>query len=479
MVGRNLNGRGFVRIAPLRGRAGWSIASAMSASLSRRSVLAGVAASIVSLPARGQSGAGLRTLEARPGKARLSAAGEADILGFDGAVPGPLLRYKQGDALAVRLLNKTDQPLTLHWQGMRGDNAMDGVAPLTQPAVASGGQFDYRRTLTDPGLFCYRPSVWGTTPELVGRGLKGLLVVDEATPLSADADVILALDDWRLDAKGALEGGFKDAKDVIGDGRVGPALAVNGKAAPASFDAAPGARVRLRLANLANARIMLLTIEGARPYTIAIDSQPCDAFEPVRRTIPAAPGARFELMFDMPQAETATVKLLLGTVHAGGKDEQTLAVFTARGAKAAGRPPIASLPQNPALPPEIKLAQSKKVDLVIEAHPGATPSWTINGVKTAAYAGEPLFRVKRGTPVTLGFVNKSPVALAMHVHGCAARLLHDLDDGWEPYWRNAIIVSASKTKHIAFITDSPGKWAVHDDILEHEAAGLATWFAVD
>jgi FtsP/CotA-like multicopper oxidase with cupredoxin domain len=87
--------------------------------------------------------------------------------------------------------------------------------------------------------------------------------------------------------------------------------------------------------------------------------------------------------------------------------------------------------------------------------------------------------VKSGTPVTLGYVNRSAVNLAVHVHGHSMRLLHDLDDGWEPYWRNGVIVPAGKTKHVAFIANAPGKWAIHDDILEHEAAGLATWFAVD
>ena len=78
--------------------------------------------------------------------------------------------------------------------------------------------------------------------------------------------------------------------------------------------------------------------------------------------------------------------------------------------------------------------------------------------------------------MTLGFVNRSGVALAMHVHGQCMRLLHDLDDGWEPYWRNGVIVPPGKTKHAAFLAESPGKWAIHDDILEHEAGGLATWF---
>ena len=99
--------------------------------------------------------------------------------------------------------------------------------------------------------------------------------------------------------------------------------------------------------------------------------------------------------------------------------------------------------------------------------PGAR--WSINGAPSKAYDGPPLFQVKRGTPVTFGFVNRAEVAVVMHVHGHAVRLLHDLDDGWEPYWRNGVVVPPGKTKHVAFVADSPGKWAVHDDILEHEA----------
>lgn len=441
---------------------------------SRRAFLTGVSASVVALPAlpaRGASPAGPRIIEARPGKARIG-AGETDILGFDGVTPGPVLRYRQGDELNVRLVNKLDMPASIHWHGMRGDNAMDGVAPLTQAAVAPGASFDYRRSLAEPGLFCYRPSVYGKTPELMGRGLKGLVLVDEPEPLPADHDLLLVLDDWRLDAQGKVEGGFDDKSDAAGAGRIGPLLAVNGKTAPATHEFQANARVRLRLANLANARIMILTFDGVQPFVVAIDSQPCDAFEPVRRSIPVAPGARFEVIFDMPSTEGAKARLFLRGPEGAESD---LLVATAKGARAEKRGLVYSLPQNPALPPEIKLANARKVDLVIE--PGAA-GWKINGAATKAYEGRPLFRVSRGTPVTLGYVNKSKVALAMHVHGHAMRLLHDLDDGWEPYWRNGVIVPAGKTKHVSFIADSAGKWAIHDDILDHEAAGLATWFEV-
>ena len=447
----------------------------------RRAFLAGVSAFVVPLPALGEPAP--RILEARAGKARLlpEPAAPTEILGFDDASNGPpgvlqtpygpLLRYKQGDTLSARLVNKTDLPMSLHWQGMRGDNAMDGVVPLTQTPVAPGASFDYRRALNDPGLFCYRPSVFPRTGELMGRGLKGLVVVDEATPLGGDADLAVVLDDWLLDAKGAAAGDFADPAQARGAGRIGTLLTVNGASAPKTHEFAPGARVRLRLANLANARIMVLSFEGVKPYVIAIDSQPCDAFVPVRQTIPVAPGARFELMFDMPAAGATARVILRG---AEGRDQDLLR-FVAKGEPAPPRPAIQSLPQNPLLPREIKLAESKKVDLAITQDGGA---WTLNGAVSKAYGGNPLFRVKRGTPVTLGFDNRSGVPLVMHVHGHAMRLLHDLDDGWEPYWRNAIVAPPGKVKHVAFVADSPGKWALHDDILEHEAAGVATWFEV-
>jgi FtsP/CotA-like multicopper oxidase with cupredoxin domain len=447
---------------------------------SRRAFLAGVSAFVVPLPALGETAP--RILEARAGKTRLlpEPAAATDILGFDdansppGAVQtpyGPLLRYKQGDTLAVRLVNKTDLPMSLHWQGLRGDNAMDGVVPLTQTPVASGASFDYRRALNDPGLFCYRPSVFPRTGELMGRGLKGLVVVDEPTPLISDADLAVILDDWRLDAKGAADGDFANPAEARGAGRIGTLLTVNGASAPKTHEFAPGARVRLRLANLANARIMVLSFEGVTPYVIAIDSQSCDAFVPVRQSIPVAPGARFELMFDMPAAGSAARVILRG---AEGRDQDLLR-FAAKGDAVPVRPAIKSLPQNPLLPREIKLAESKKIGLAIARDSGA---WTLNGAASKAYGGDPLFRVKRGTPVTLGFDNRSGVPLVMHVHGHAMRLLHDLDDGWEPYWRNAIVAPPGKVKHVAFVADSPGKWALHDDILEHEAAGVATWFEV-
>ena len=450
----------------------------MSFSLSRRQLCSAVIAGILpGTVCSRETDKSSKILKASSGAFQIKGSMKTDVLSFNGLFPGPLLRFSQGDQMDIRLVNSLNLPLTLHWHGMRGDNAMDGVAPLTQNAVTATQDFSYRRTLSEPGLFCYRPSVYGHTPELMGRGLKGLLIVDEPEPLPCDLDLTILLDSLIIDLNHKITGDFDPQISISSNRPQDALLAVNGKIAPLIQGVPPGGRVRLRLANLSNAQIMIVRFMGIKPFVIAIDSQPCTAFEPVRGSIPMAPGARFELMFDMPTDPTSKAKVAL---FSSEKGDQDIIVLDCQGSPISQNKPIASLPLNKTLPAEIKLGNSKKVDLTLALNKNlGKPTWTINGKQTEGYSGAPLFKVKAGAPVTLGYINQAPIPVAMHVHGHAVRLLHDKDDGWEPYWRNGVIVPPLKTKHVAFVADAPGKWALHDDILENEAAGLATWFLVE
>ena len=64
---------------------------------------------------------GFLILEARPGTLRLlpEPAAETPIWGYNGAVPGPLLRYVKGEEVKVRLVNRLAQPTSLSWPGVR------------------------------------------------------------------------------------------------------------------------------------------------------------------------------------------------------------------------------------------------------------------------------------------------------------------------------------------------------------------------
>ena len=66
----------------------------------------------------------------------------------------------------------------------------------------------------------------------------------------------------------------------------------------------------------------------------------------------------------------------------------------------------------------------------------------------------------------------------MRLGGHVARLLHALDDGWEPYWRDVIAVAPGRTTRLAFVADNPGKWPIASATPAARAAGLCGWFEV-
>ena len=312
------------------------------------------------------------------------------------------------------------------------------------------------------------------------------MIVDERDPPAADRDMLVVLADWKLDGKGQLAG-FNAATDAAGAGRIGPLVTLNSRAVPVEETLPPSSRLRLRILSAVDTRLMVIAFKGVKPLILAVDGQPCEAFEPVRQMIPLGPGARFDVMLDLPGDAGADANV---TLLGDNEPDRVLLAFKTAGEKRSPLPPVASLPQNPLLPSEIKLQASRKVDILIEAiagmGTGPIPAaaqdrplyWKLNGKPFTGFAPAPLFSVKRGTPVTLGFVNHTAFVQQMHVHGHAMRLLHDLDDGWEPYWRDAVLVPEGKTKHVAFVADNPGKWVIECLMAGRQAAGMVTWFEV-
>jgi len=356
-------------------------------------------------------------------------------------------------------------------------NAVAGIGGLTEAALAPGGKREISFTPPDSGFNLYRPHAGAGTPAQVPRGLYGPIIVEEAAPPSVELDLVAIVSDWRLDGDGQIENDFADVSLSRGGGRIGSLVTTNGAPPPLSALAPPGGRVRLRLANAANARIMAIAIEGAVPLIIAIDGQPCETFAPLRNLFPMGPGARFELMFDMP-AE-GVVRFVLKGGEAGAlpsEADRPLILFEPHGPAMTRRPPFAGLPENPGLPAEIDLARATRFDLAIAG--GGEMPFTLNGATNVDWPSKPLFSVAKGAPVTIGLFNKTKVAQAMRLHGHCMRLLHARDDGWEPYWRDVALVGPGQTIHAAFVADNPGKWPLESAIPEHQASGVMGWFEV-
>src|SRR5215510_3725346 len=152
----------------------------------RRRFLAGAvglaAAPLVSLRGGAQAGAEPRLVEAvlAPALAKVQLVPEAypatTVWAYNGAVPGPTLRLRQGDRLRVRVENGLGEGTTVHWHGIRLPNAMDGVPDLTQPLIEPRQSFQYEFSVPDAGTYWYHPHQ--RSYEQIGRGLAGALIVE-------------------------------------------------------------------------------------------------------------------------------------------------------------------------------------------------------------------------------------------------------------------------------------------------------------
>ena len=464
-------------------------------SFSRRDLLAGSAA-LALLPGAAAAQAPSKAappqpkaLRAAPAKLRLKPepAPETEVwrLGEDAA---PVLRIKLGEPLRLRVENGTDRPLSLHWHGVRNRNAMDGVGGVTQEPIKPGDSFTYDFTPPDAGTFLIRPLVLGGSSEPSGRGIAGMLIVEEPSPPAVDQDLALLLQDWRLDEAGALQP-FGQVAFAAAAGRLGSVVTLNGRPIPLNLEARPGSRLRLRLANACNARSLRIRFDGLKAYVAAVDGQPTDTFEPLKATLPLTPGTRYDLLLDLP-AQAGSAGAITALIGQG----LPLATLTASGEPVpqAGRAAIGSIPENKRLPSEIRLQSALRRDLVLtggvrpdKTKPGTeTPYsgdpakvWQVNGASGAAGA-PPLFSVKRGGVVVLAIRNDTGFIQSLHLHGHVFRLLHQLDDGWEPYWLDTVQIPEGRSAQIAFVADNPGRWLLGATVLERFDTGLWTSFEV-
>ena len=460
--------------------------------LSRRNFLAGT------LAAGASSLTGLKLTAAADGAVELVAGpvsqslvgpeGPVSLLwGYNGSVPGPVIRMRQHEVLRVRFRNELDTPSSVHWHGIRGINAMDGVAGLTQDPVPPGESFEYEVRAPDAGTYWYHAHTrsW----EQVACGLYGALIVDEPEPAVApEADILLMLDEWRVNQQGVFdEASLGNMMDWSHAGRLGNVLTVNGLALP-QFAVPSGTWLRLRIINACNARVLAIDPDRIGARIIALDGQPVDpAGRQGSGAIPLTPAQRMDLLVRFDDAGPVALEEMSG-------EPFTFATLDV-GASAGASPQMPVLPANAI--PAPNLADAASHELLMEGGAmGQIPQlvyngraqtqldfmqngqiWGFNGV--ANLTPEPFFSLGRGQTVTINIVNRTVFAHAMHVHGRHFRIVEragrPVD---EPDWRDTFLIQPNQATKIAFVGDNPGKWLLHCHMLEHAAAGMTTWFEV-
>ncbi len=239
-------------------------------------------------------------------------------MAINGSVPGPLLRWREGEEVTINVTNRLDEPTSIHWHGVIVPAAMDGVPGISFKGIQPGQTFTYRFTVKQSGTYWYH-SHSGTQEQ---SGHYAPLIIDPAGPeaFRYDREYVVFLSDWtdedpdRVFAKLKKQSGYYNFnkrtvfdffRDVAKKGW-GPTIAdrlawgrmrmdptdiadvtgytytflMNGQPPEANWTAlfTPGERVRLRFINGAAMTSFDVRIPGLKMEVVQADGQ---AVEPV------------------------------------------------------------------------------------------------------------------------------------------------------------------------------------------------------
>jgi len=434
------------------------------------------------------------TLTAQPASVDLGGP-VARTLAYGDALPGPRIRANVGDELAVTVRNRLGDATSVHWHGIALRNDMDGVLPST-PDIGANGDFTYRFSSPHPGTYWAHPHVGLQTD----YGLYLPVIIDDpADPGRYDAEWIVVLDDWtdgvgqnpqqifdelkgsRMPAQGpgqhempgmsavgsaALLGG--DSGDIAY-----PYYLVNGRvaAAPTTFDAKPGQRIRIRIINAGADTTFRVALAGhvmTVTHTDGFPVVPTDADALLvgmaeRYDVIVTVGDGVFPLVAMPEGKTATPgRALLKTVNGSPPDVNfrppeldgrigTVDTFTA--------PPSASLG-----------SVQSDANLALELTGSmAKYDWAING---KPYPDSTPVTVKQGQRATLAFTNSTMMYHPMHLHGHTFQVIKA--DGSLGARKDTVIVLPKQKLNAVLIADNPGTWMLHCHHGYHLEAGMMT-----
>jgi len=480
-----LNRRAFVTVSLVSG-AGLVVAACGRSTPSGANLDAAIAAAEAARPHTGRT----VTATLTPQPATIDLGGPlARALSYGGAIPGPLIRANVGDELAVTVANRLDHPTSVHWHGIALRNDMDGAAPASAN-IAGGTDFTYRFSVPHPGTYWAHPH----TGLDADRGLYLPIIVDDpAEPGHYDAEWLVVLDDW-TDGIGKspqqiyddLRGGHMStmpgmpgmpgASSALLGGDAGdvtyPYYLINGRipAAPTSFDAKPGQRIRIRFVNSGSDTAFRVALGGHVMTVTHTDGYPVVPTDVDALLL--GMGERYDVIVTAGDGVFPLVAL------AEGKNALGRALLsTAAGTRpdAGFQPPelnrrIGTVEMFTATPAATLGAKNAEVDLDVDLTGSMMKyDWSING---KPYPDNAALTITQGQRGTLRFTNSTTMWHPMHLHGHTFQMIKP--DGSLGARKDTVIVLPNKKVSAVLVADNPGDWMLHCHNTYHQDAGMMT-----
>ena len=213
---------------------------------------------------------------------------------FNGQVPGPTLRFKQGDRIRINVTNRLPESTTVHWHGLILPNVMDGPAKVTQDPIENGGVYRYEFTAVQSGTYFYHSHDHVDRQQALG--LYGALLIEpaESDPsLLADHEYTLQLQEWLM-----REGLTYPAMPM--EGGMPNYFTINGRSYPSTdtIHMKVGETVKVRFVGSNSGFIHPMHIHGGPFQVVARDGE---TLAPAQRfladTINVGPGQRYDVIW--------------------------------------------------------------------------------------------------------------------------------------------------------------------------------------
>ncbi len=438
---------------------------------------------------------------------------EIRMYAYNGQIPGPLIKAKQGSAIYINFTNNIGLETAIHWHGIRLENKYDGVSGVTQNPIQAGESFLYKLDFPDEGIYWYHPHIREDLQQELG--LYGNILVepkDENYFNKVDKEVALFLDDIRMEGNDIA--GF-DANHATFTfmGRFGNVMLVNGQT-DYKLNVKKNEAVRFYLTDSANTRTFNFLIDKHKLKLIGSDSGKFEK-ESFADSVIISPGERYiiEVLFD----KVGMYKIL----HKTDSGVYTLGIIDVSGSVSDANLEFLKLKGNENLIKEIspfKEYASKDPDYEFELtidqnvmkgmRPGMMDSqetieweenghmavmnsmsddqnvkWIIRDMKTNRKNEEINYSVKLGDVKKIRLYNNPnsmhPMQHPIHLHGQRFLVLsEDKKINENLAWKDTVLVPAGKTVDILVQFANPGEWMMHCHIAEHLEAGMMMKFKV-
>jgi CopA family copper-resistance protein len=193
----------------------------MPGALSRRGALklASAAGMVTVLPGRPLFANVDQDRELTVEATRISIDGQDNAaIAIGGSVPAPVLRWKEGEDVVMRVTNRLPEPTSIHWHGLLLEGVMDGAPGFNgYQAIPPGETYTYRFRLRQAGTYWYHSH----SAMQEQAGMYGAIIIEpkEREPVRADRDYVVVLSDHTAEVPESVLRNLKASSEYYNKGR--------------------------------------------------------------------------------------------------------------------------------------------------------------------------------------------------------------------------------------------------------------------